>query len=124
LPIVLFLAFANSCANEVRENTISKFDQCAIGEICKLNGRLSVFVGTHGRVGVLDIRGDCIAVSLPAHVYDKKSKWEGKVVSVVGKVYSQAVGGGIISYELEDRMIAAGMCDKGKIVYVTEIKNI
>lgn len=110
-----------SCVQSPTEKANSDFRGCEIGEQCTMKGRLTLYVNSHGSLGVLNIEKNCAALSLPSHVYDRDAYWEGAVVRVEGVVYVQPSQPGIISYELEDRSVLAGMCESGKILYVTEV---
>ena len=121
--IITLFATLFSCAKNTSKIEYNQVQKCEIGENCILKGSLDLYNNVnHGAVGVLDLQGDCIALALPPSIYEQK-KWDTeKMVIIKGKVYSQPVGG-IVSYQLIDRQVAGGVCEKGKIIYVTEIKK-
>ena len=121
---VLVALLVASCLQNGRIETRSSCDPGEAGEQCALEGRLTIYANNYGSLGVLNIDADCVALSLPSKVLENRRSWEGAFVAVKGVVYTQPTGTGVVSYELAGREVLAGMCEKGKILHVTDIRKI
>ena len=120
IKTIFFLSLI-SCSSFEGAATSQAFNSCKVAERCQLKGRLEIYVGSSGSVGVLNGREECIALALPKTIYENKTSWEKRVV-VEGKAYSQHSAQGVISYQIKDRWVAVGLCETGVILYVDKIK--
>lgn len=121
--IVVFL-FSLACTHQQVGTENTSLEDCDVGNQCSLQGKLTLYSNNYGSLGVLDIRENCVALSLPEHIHRDSRNWTDRRVSVTGLVHSQPIGDGVISYQLESRNVLSGMCEKGKIIYVTEIRKL
>lgn len=99
-------------------------ENCIRGELCDIPGELNILRGAPASVAYMDLNPDgCYAISLPEELYGRRALDRRQVV-VSGIIYNQPSGSGILSYELRDRLVAAGVCETGQVMYVTEIRTL
>lgn len=113
-----------SCSYITEKPTTPESINCEIGKRCKKSGKLNLYLGGLGSVGVLESRNNCIALALPESIYRKKEQWNNKNVVVTGKTYIQEYAEGVVSYQLLDRFVKVGDCDSSIIIYVDNIKPL
>ncbi len=99
-----------------------QFTDCVVGEECTLNGTLNIKVTSYGAAGVLQQQNQCVTVALSQKIVAEKNKWEGKKVTVSGKMYADIAANDIVSYELLGRNVLVGYCSSGKVLYLNSIK--
>ena len=98
--------------------------ECKIGEACTVHGVLRIFVTPPAPTGVLEGRGTCIPLALPADVLADYKRWMDRSVTVVGLVHSHSVADNVISYRLEGRNVTGSLCRFSPIaLFVTELKE-
>ncbi len=126
LVLSLFIVGSVGCST----NSKQAFDaytlsECDVGDSCSLTGEIFIARGVPASVANLKLdSAECVALSLPEEAY-KNKKLQFSKVRVFGVVYSQPslFETDIVSYKLLDRMVAVGICETGKVIYVEKIKR-
>jgi len=101
----------------------NSLEDCSLGDSCSLEGEIFISRGVTASVANLELAsGECVALSLPEVKY-KNKKLQFSKVRIIGVAHIQPYSfeTGIISYELLDRTVAAGICETGKIIYVEQV---
>jgi len=101
-------------------------EECDIGDSCSLEGEIFISRGVPASVANLKFEnGECVALSLPEVEY-KNKRLQFSKVRIVGSAHFQppSFETGIVSYELLDRTVAAGICETGKIIYVEQVSRL
>jgi hypothetical protein len=121
LACVLSLLVLTHCAAASLENAQSS---CEIGGSCAREGVLTIHRGVPASVGVLESGGSCLALALPEKSYAQYARWNGATIRATGRIFSQAAAQNVTSYKLEDRWVAAGVCETGRILYVDRLVRL
>lgn len=109
-------------------STVENTDQpppdtsCEIGEKCTIVGELHVYRGSPASVAEISTPQGCFAAALEDSLYRSAHSWNGRKVRASGTLYSQDNTAGIISYELNGRSVATGICSSRPIMFVDDIQ--
>jgi hypothetical protein len=122
LPATALLLLVAGCAHDERVNPIQ--GTCAIGAPCTVTGDMSIYRGSPASVAEIRTSRRCFAAALDDHVYRAHRRWSGRRVQVSGTLFEQPSGGSVISYELNGRPVAAGVCPSGPVIFVESIRRI
>lgn len=95
---------------------------CEIGGTCTITGELYVYRGSPASVAEIRTPQGCFAAALEESLYRSAHSWNGRKVRASGTLYSQGNTAGIISYELNGRSVATGICPSRPIMFVDDIR--
>lgn len=117
----LFVLLA-SCSTVESTDQLPDETSCAIGETCTIIGELHVYRGSPASVAEIITSQGCFAAALEDSLYRSAHLWTGRTVRASGTLYSQVNNIGIISYELNGRSVATGICSSRPIMFVDDIR--
>jgi hypothetical protein len=127
LQQLIFAAFSFllvSCAHR----TELTFPDCKLSDECTISGKLTMFPYTEGQAAWIETARGCVALALPGKVYLHMDQWKDRSVYARGTLYPQGSHSDSSSvlmwYTVRDRRIAAGICERGPVMYVTQIVRI
>src|SRR5690606_27921088 len=95
---------------------------CEIGETCTIVGELHIYRGSPASIAEILTPEGCFAAALEDHFYRDANSWNGRKVRASGILYSQDNTVGIISYELNGRSVATGICSSRPIMFVDDLR--
>jgi len=124
IVLVGLLVFGVSCSNSGTTGltTTMSVEDCTVGDECSLGGVLSIYRGASGSAGILEMKNQgCVALALPEKIYKTKNQWQNKKVVVRGVAFVYSTEIDIISFEIKDRWVATGACERNLVLYVNEI---
>lgn len=120
ISLVAVGALLTSCAH-AREALKSE-PECVIGKKCAVTGNLRIYRGSPASVAEIQTAHGCIAAALDDSAYRAYRRWNGRKVRAFGLIYGQSVSGDVISYEINGRTVAAGVCSSGPVMFVESLK--
>ncbi len=121
LALFAFASFAPNLAISASSKPVNP-GACQLDKLCTVSGKLYVYRGVQASVAELKTSRTCFAAALPEKAYLRYQRKRGVLVRITGLVYSQETADGIVSYRLQDRDVATGVCSSGPVIYVTKIQ--
>lgn len=120
--MILFACLLYGCAHDRADVQVPRQPiSCTVGQRCDLSGRLTVHRGVPASVAELDVGGACFPVALDESDYVRLANRRGIKVRVLGTAFASASAGGVVSYSVRDRQVAAGICQGSPVIYVERL---
>ena len=94
---------------------------CAIGTKCLVSGNLRIYRGAPASVAEIQTPNGCIAAALDERLYRAFRRWNRRNVRAFGMLYNQPTSRDVISYEINGRTVAAGVCSSGPVMFVDSL---
>jgi hypothetical protein len=121
LPITILVV---ACAHSMNDDFVEEGHECQIGERCTVIGDLFIYRGSMASIAEIRTSQGCFAASLDEGIYQSYRDWNGRKVRASGLSYRQNYSEGVISYEINGRNIATGICPSGVLLLVDSIREL
>jgi hypothetical protein len=122
LPLIVGLT---SCTHVSQDSFAAANVQheCPIGEPCTVEGEFFIYRGSPGSIAEIRTLNGCFAAAVAEDVYRNYRLWNGRTVRASGRVYRQNFAEDVVSYELNGRVIATGICPSGPLLFVETLSR-
>lgn len=118
LSLALMLVVACAPPEPVRGSE----SRCAVGTRCTVAGTIYVYRGAPASVAEIQTSAGCFAAALDDRDYRDHRRWNGRKVRATGMLYDQHADTTTLSYELNGRLVAAGICPEGPVMFVETLR--